>query len=108
MIIGNGIILMSVNLQSIQNMVASVKMMESKSATMGIRPSAKISLILSISLMVRVVRVPMGVLSNWLRFKLITFLYTVTRKSFTTFWPTKAVTNENIKRRAVSIKRNTT
>ena len=38
----------------------------------------------SMSLIVRVVNVPIGVLSNWDRFSVITFLYTVTRISFTT------------------------
>ena len=46
------------------NIVVRVTIMVSKSAKMGIKPSEKISLILSISLMVLVVKVPIGVLSN--------------------------------------------
>ena len=53
-------------------------MITNKSEIIGIKPSLKISLMLSISFMVRVVSVPIGVVSNCFRFKPITFLKTVT------------------------------
>ena len=71
---GKGTKLISVSFQLIQNMVANVIRMVSRSAMMGISPSEKTSLILSISLMVRVVRVPIGVLSNWRNSRFTTFL----------------------------------
>ena len=99
---GNGARHTKVRRQSIQNMVTSVNTMVSKSATIGIKPSLKISLMLSMSLMVRVVSVPIGVVSNWRRLRLSTFLYTVTRKSFTTRWPSADVLNEKRNRITVS------
>ena len=62
--IGNGIKQIKVNSQLIKNMVVKVTIIVNISAIMGISPSEKISLILSISLIVLVVNVPMGVLSN--------------------------------------------
>ena len=62
--IGNGIRQINVNFQLIKNMVVKVTTMVKKSAIIGINPSEKISLILSISLIVLVVNVPIGVLSN--------------------------------------------
>ena len=59
-----GIKQINVNCQLIKNIVVKVTTMVKKSAMMGINPSEKISLMLSISLMVLVVNVPMGVLSN--------------------------------------------
>ena len=61
---GKGIKHINVNFQLIKNIVAKVTIIVNKSAKMGINPSEKISLILSISLMVLVVNVPIGVLSN--------------------------------------------
>ena len=61
---GKGTKQISVNFQLIKNIVIKVTMMVKKSAKIGISPSEKISLMLSISLMVLVVKVPMGVLSN--------------------------------------------
>ena len=61
---GNGIKQIKVNFQSITNMVMSVTIIVNKSANIGIKPSEKISLMLSISLIVLVVNVPIGVLSN--------------------------------------------
>ena len=62
--IGNGIKQIKVNCQLIKNMVVKVTIIVNISAMIGISPSEKISLILSISLIVLVVNVPMGVLSN--------------------------------------------
>ena len=73
------------------NMMPSTQRMDSRSAMIGIRPSAKISLMRSISSMVRVVRVPIGVWSNWRRFRCSTFPKTFTRISFTTAWPSHDV-----------------
>ena len=61
---GKGIKQIKVSCQLIKNIVVKVTTIVSKSAIMGINPSEKMSLILSISLMVRVVNVPIGVLSN--------------------------------------------
>ena len=41
-----------------------IEMIDNKSAIIGINPSEKISLMDSMSFMVRVVKVPIGVLSN--------------------------------------------
>ena len=62
--IGNGIKQIKVNCQLIKNIVVKVTIIVNMSAIIGISPSEKISLILSISLIVLVVNVPMGVLSN--------------------------------------------
>ena len=62
--IGKGIKQIKVNSQLIKNIVAKVTTIVKKSAIIGINPSEKISLILSISLIVLVVNVPIGVLSN--------------------------------------------
>ena len=51
----------NVSLQSTKNINPKIEMIERKSAMMGTRPSEKISLMASISLMVLVVRVPIGV-----------------------------------------------
>ena len=69
----------------------------------GTKPSEKISLIDSMSLIVLVVNVPIGVLSNWERLRPSIFLYTATRIFFTTDWPSQAVVKEKRKRKAVSI-----
>ena len=66
---GKGARQISESFQSTTNITIRTEIIESRSAIMGISPSEKISLIDSISLMVRVVRVPMGVLSNCERFK---------------------------------------
>ena len=58
-----------VNRASVQNIIPNTQRIESRSAMIGINPSAKISLMRSISSMVLVVKVPMGVLSNWRRFR---------------------------------------
>ncbi len=60
----------------------------------GYQSIRKISLIDSISLIVRVVSVPIGVLSNCERFKPNILLYTFTRMSFTTAWPSHEVIKE--------------
>ena len=101
-IIGKGINAINVSCQSIQNITPSTQKIESKSAMIGTNPSEKISLIDSMSLIVLVVNVPMGVLSNCERLSDIIFLYVATLKSFTTDCPSKAVVNENKKRMAVS------
>ena len=44
-------------------------MMDNKSAMIGINPSLKISLMDSMSFIVRVVSVPIGVVSNWERLR---------------------------------------
>ena len=71
---GNGINAISVNCQSVQNIKPSTQTIESKSAMIGTRPSENISLMDSMSLIVRVVNVPMGVLSNCERLSPIIFL----------------------------------
>ena len=72
--IGKGTRLISDKRQSAVNINSSMAMMESKSEIIGIRPLEKISLMDSISFMVRVVNVPIGVLSNCRKFRLNTFL----------------------------------
>src|SRR5882672_2301157 len=91
---GKGARQIKVSRQSTQNIKNKMDTMDSRSAIMGISPSEKISLMASMSLMVRVVSVPMGVLSNWERLNPSTFRYTATRRSFTTVWPSHAVMNE--------------
>src|ERR1700694_5178161 len=81
---GKGARQIRVSFQSAMNMNKRIETIESRSAIIGISPSEKISLMASISLIVRVVRVPIGVLSNWERLSPSTFLYTATRRSFTT------------------------
>ena len=58
---GNGARLINVNRQSTKNMNNKIEMIDSRSDIIGIRPSEKMSFTDSISLMVRVVNVPMGV-----------------------------------------------
>ena len=82
--IGNGINAMKVSCQSVQNINTSTQTIESRSARMGTSPSEKISLMDSISLIVLVVSVPIGVLSNCERLRLIIFSYVATLISFTT------------------------
>ena len=62
--IGKGARLINVNRQSTKNINSKIEIIERRSDTIGISPSEKISLMDSISLIVRVVRVPIGVLSN--------------------------------------------
>ena len=57
----NGARQTSVDRQSTKNIKHKMEMIESISAMMGTRPSEKISLIASISLIVLVVSVPIGV-----------------------------------------------
>jgi hypothetical protein len=74
MMIGKGIKATRVSHGSIVNMTVKTQTMESRSAMMGTSPSEKISLIDSISLIVLVVSVPIGVLSNWERLSPIILL----------------------------------
>src|SRR5260221_11594091 len=92
--IGKGISAISVSRQSIQNITPSTHTIERRSAIIGTNPSEKISLMDSISLIVRVVNVPIGVLSNCERLSPTIFLYVATLISLTTDWPSKAVVNE--------------
>src|SRR6476620_3923934 len=101
--IGKGINAINVNRQSIQNITPSTQTMDKRSAMIGTKPSEKISLMDSISLIVLVVSVPIGVLSNWERLSPRIFLYTVTRISLTTDCPREAVIKEKKKRMIVSI-----
>ncbi len=78
---GKGARQIRVSRQSARNMNSSTERIDNRSAIIGISPSEKISLIASMSLIVRVVNVPMGVLSNWERLRPSTFLYTFTRRS---------------------------
>ena len=66
--------LMSDKRQSDKNINNRIEIIESRSEMIGINPFEKISLIDSISLIVLVVKVPIGVLSNCRRFKLNIFL----------------------------------
>src|SRR5260221_13597118 len=100
--IGKGISAISVSRQSIQNITPSTHTIERRSAIIGTNPSEKISLMDSISLIVRVVNVPIGVLSNCERLSPTIFLYVATLISLTTDWPSKAVVNEKKNRMAVS------
>ncbi len=94
--------LISESFQLVKNITTRITMMESRSAIIGISPSEKISLMLSMSLIVRVVRVPIGVVSNWRRFRPIILLKMLTRISFTTLCPNQEVMNVKKKRITVS------
>ena len=65
---------MNDNCQSTPNIKSKIDMIDSRSEIIGMRPLEKISLIDSISLIVLVVRVPIGVVSNWRRLRFYTFL----------------------------------
>lgn len=101
---GKGIRAIKVKRQSDQSIYPRTQPIESRSAIMGTSPSAKISLTDSISLTVRVVSVPIGVLSYCLTFNRRILLKVSMRRSLTTDCPSKAVWYEKPNRIKVSTK----